>query len=423
MNNTKVKHCESKRPAVMSPLAAEAQRQSLSKASAHRVLVIDDDEFICRALESQLRAAGISDLTITSNGPEAVRLLNESKMYTLIISDLSIPKVDGIQLLRLISVRQTEAAVVLISASGRRLLASAEDLARTRGLRVLGALEKPIRADDLQRMLSTFEEAARPSAKPAGPLPSAAELRTAIEGDEIQVYVQPQLEAHNGALHGVEALARWYSPSRGVVPPANFVPLAEETGLIDELTELMLRRSVAVCGNWNRAGLKTNISVNVPITSMCRLNLPDTILMLAERHGLEARQITLEITEGGFMQDPVRSLDVLTRLRLRGIGLAIDDFGCGYSSLQQLKRMPFNELKIDCSFVMAMFKDRESYSIVKSNLDLGHELGLRTVAEGVETREHWDALRELGCDLVQGYHIARPFPAAQLTLWARDHLK
>jgi len=388
--------------------------------TTHRVLLIDDDEFICRALENQLRDAGIDDLTIASSGPEAVHLLNGTTRYTLIISDLSIPKVDGIQLLRLISARQSTAAVVLISSSGRKLLSTAADLARTRGLCVLGALEKPVLAADLQRVLSQFDEVTRPSASSTAPPLNEAELRKAIEGDEIRVYVQPQLDASSGALHGVETLARWYSPSRGVVPPASFVPLAEETGLIDELTELMLRKSIAGCGMWKRAGLNTNISVNAPISSMCRLNLPDTIVVQAERHGVDPGQITLEITESGFMQDPVRSLDVLTRLRLRGIGLAIDDFGCGYSSLQQLKRMPFSELKIDCSFVMAMFNDRESYSIVKSNLDLGHDLGMRTVAEGVESREHWDALRELGCDLVQGYHIARPFPARQLGLWVRD---
>jgi EAL domain-containing protein (putative c-di-GMP-specific phosphodiesterase class I) len=244
-----------------------------------------------------------------------------------------------------------------------------------------------------------------------------AELRSALRNEEIKLYLQPQLDARDGSLHGVEALARWISPVHGVVPPTCFIELAEQNGLIDELTESILGKSLAACGGWNRAGLRTRISVNTPISSMCSLVLPDTIAALCQRRGLEPQQLTLEITESGLMQDPVRALDVLTRLRLRGVDLAIDDFGCGYSSLQQLKRMPFNELKIDCSFVMSMLRDAESRGIVKSSLNLCRELGLRSVAEGVESAAHWDALLELDCDMVQGYHIARPFPAEQMLEW------
>lgn len=383
-----------------------------------RALVIDDDEFVCHAVATQLAAIGLTEIRTVSDSAEAVRLLNESAAYDLIICDLSMPKVDGIQMMRLISLRQTQAALLLMSAAGQRLLSSAEELARSRGLRVLDAVAKPMRTERLRNAVSKLgakpEKAAGGSAGNGVSLP---DLRLAIAHDEIKVYVQPQLEAASGALHGVEVLARWTSPVHGVVPPSCFVALAATNGMIDVLTENMLAKSLAACGGWRRAGLATRISVNAPISSMCNLILPDTIAAVARRHGVEAAQLTLEITESGFMQDPVRSLDVLTRLRLRGVGLAIDDFGCGYSSLQQLKRMPFDELKIDCSFVTAMLRDRESRSIVKSSLELARELGMRSVAEGVETQAHWDALVELGCDVVQGYHIARPFPIEQLPLW------
>ncbi|MDR3416316.1 MAG: EAL domain-containing response regulator [Nevskia sp.] len=413
---------ERKGPAVPGGVrpAATPALTAVESRPPQRVLIIDADDAVCLAITDHLRAAGIEDVLTVGDGAQAVRLLNESAPYTLIISDLLVPRVDGIQLMRLIAARQTEAAVLFISSAERKLLSSAEDLARTRGLRVLSSLQKPLSPEALQSSLAELEGAAmRPSARAAAPMPTAADLRRAIERDEIRVYAQPQLDARDGQLHGVETLARWYSSGYGVISPGYFVPLAEKSGLIDELTELMLRKSFAVCGAWRRSGLITRMSVNAPISSMCRLNLPDTIAALAERNALDVCQLTLEITESGFMQDPVRSLDVLTRLRLRGIGLAIDDFGCGYSTLQQLKRMPFNELKIDCSFVMSMFRDRESRSIVRSSLDLAHELGLQTVAEGVETREHWGALTEMGCDVVQGYHIARPFPAEQLPSWSR----
>lgn len=395
-------------------LPVEPERRGSTMAA----LVIDDDEFVCGVVAAQLKSAGLAKVAAVSDGLLAARMLNEDGPYGLIVSDLSMPKFDGIQMMRLVAARQPQAAVLFMSSAGSKLLSSAESLARGRGLRVLGALPKPVKLEDLRQVVQELDGiTGKASLRDSDPLPTAAELRAALNSEQIKVYVQPQLDVRSGALHGVEALARWDSPRYGTVPPASFVALAERSGLIDELTESMLAKSLAACGAWRRAGLRTRISVNAAISSMCSLVLPDTIVALAERRGLEPQQLTLEITESGFMEDPVRSLDVLTRLRLRGVDLAIDDFGCGYSSLQQLKRMPFNELKIDCSFVTSMLKDAESRSIVKSSLALCRDLGLRSVAEGVESKAHWDALLELGCDTVQGYYIARPFPVEQMLGW------
>lgn len=400
--------------AVRSPEPGPADAGAMA---CQRALVIDDDEFVCHAVAAQLRGAGVRDVTAVSDGLQAVRLINEAAAFDLIVSDLSMPKFDGIQLMRLVAARQSRAAVLFMSAAGAKLLSSARDLARGRGLRVLGALPKPLSADDIRRVLDELGQTRTAARMQAGPEVTLEQLRAALRNEELKVYVQPQLDARDGRLHGVEALARWVSPVHGVVPPACFIELAERHGLIDELTESILGMALAACGGWARAGLRTRVSVNAPVSSMCNLVLPDTIVAQTERRGLDPEQLTLEITESGLMQDPVRALDVLTRLRLRGVDLAIDDFGCGYSSLQQLKRMPFNELKIDCSFVMAMLKDAEARGIVKSSLNLCRELGLRSVAEGVESRAHWDALLELGCDVVQGYHIARPLPAEQMLDW------
>ena len=388
---------------------------------ARRVLIVDDDEFICHTLAHQLRSMGAADVTAVSDEPEAVRLLNgDGEVYSLIVSDLSMPKVDGIQLMRLIAARQSGTAVLFISAAGRKLLTSAEELARERGLRVT-ALEKPIKLEELRRALTELDSAAAQA--PAGrqqPVPSAADLRKGLEDDEIQVYVQPQLDARSGELRGVEALARWYSPKHGLVMPDHFVDLAQRSGLIDTFTGQMLAKSVAHAAQWQEAGIHPQLAVNTPVSSMSRLHLPDTIAGLLKRHGIAAERLTLEITEATVMHDALRSLDALTRLRLRGISLAIDDFGCGNSSLQYLKRMPFNELKVDASFVKAMFRDPEAHTLVRSSIGLARELGLRSIAEGVESQEHWDAVASMGVDAVQGFYVARAFPAAQLPEWLRS---
>lgn len=384
------------------------------------VLVIDDDEFVCNAIATQLRSLGAGEVRTSQGGAEAVRLLNEDGPFDLIVSDLTMPKFDGIQLMRLVAARQSTAALLYISASGRKLLSAAQQLAADRGLRVLPSLMKPVGLQQLREVLLGMEAGdikARHRAETDSVTVPA--LRAAIDNYEIEVYVQPQLTAA-GQLHGVEALARWNSPRHGFVPPDRFVALAEQHGFIGDLTELVLKKSLVACARWRQAGLETRISVNAPVAAMCDLMLPDTVLAQLGRLELQPDQLTLEITETGVLQDMERALDVLTRLRLRGIGLAIDDFGCGHSTFQQLRRLPFSELKIDCSFVMKMLVDRDAANIVRSCLDLSRDLELHAVAEGVESLAHWDALVQLGCPLLQGYHIAKPFPAAQLPLWMRQ---
>lgn len=384
-----------------------------------QVLVIDDDAFVCKVIASQIQSLGIAQVTTTLGDAETVHLLNEGGPYDLILSDLSMPKFDGIQLMRLVAVRQKSAAVLFVSASGHKLISAARELAANHGLHVLPGLEKPTNRQNLyDSLLSLATEA--PHAKAARtqmPLPKLDELKSAITAFQIEVYVQPQMYASTGKLYGVEALARWNHPRLGFVSPDIFVRMAEEHDLVDELTELVLKKSLLECSMWKQAGLETRISVNSPVSSMSNLMLPDTIVAMIERYKLSPNQLTIEITETGIINNQDRALDVLARLRLRGIGLAIDDFGCGHSTFKQIRRMPFNELKIDSSFVMNMFTDRDACSIVRSSLDLARELDMHAVAEGVETLEHWQSLAEMHCDILQGFYIAKPFPARQLPDW------
>jgi len=239
------------------------------RQAAISALVIDDDEFVCRTVAAQLKSVGLDEVVAVSDGFQAVQLLNQGGPYGLIVSDLSMTQFDGIQMLRLVAARQPQAAVLLMSSAGSKLLSSAEALAHSRGLRILGALSKPVGLEDLRGVVDRLKEkAGEASWKAAGPPPTAAELRAAINGEQLRVYVQPQLDARTGALHGVEALARWDSPRHGMVPPASFIALAENNGLIDGITESMMSKSLAACGAWRRAGLRTRISVNAPIRSL-----------------------------------------------------------------------------------------------------------------------------------------------------------
>jgi diguanylate cyclase (GGDEF)-like protein len=249
----------------------------------------------------------------------------------------------------------------------------------------------------------------------AARLALAGELRRAIEKRELVVHYQPKAELETGRIVGVEALARWDHPERGFIGPDDFVPVAERTGLIKPLTRYVLASALEQCGAWNAAGFDLHVSVNLTIPDLLDLELPDRIAALLEETGVRNEQLELEITETTILADPFRVRQVLSRLNEMGLGLAIDDFGTGYSSLAYLKRLPVQTIKIDRSFVMDMCEDASDATIVRSTVDLGRNLGLAIVAEGVESQEIWDALRALGCSLAQGYFIGRPMAAAELT--------
>ncbi len=245
----------------------------------------------------------------------------------------------------------------------------------------------------------------------AGQLTLMTELKGAIEHGELFLAFQPKVATRDGAVLGVEALVRWHHPERGVIPPGEFVPLAERTGLIKPLTRWVLDAALEQCRAWADDGLETAVAVNLTMIDLLDASLPDEIGDLLERHGLPARCLELEITESTIMADPLHVGDVLRRLSEMGIRLAIDDFGTGYTSLAYLKRLPIDAIKIDRSFVSGMATERGDATIVRSVIDIGRNLGLEIVAEGVESKAIWDQLRSFGCHQVQGYYVARPLPA------------
>jgi diguanylate cyclase (GGDEF)-like protein len=243
----------------------------------------------------------------------------------------------------------------------------------------------------------------------------AGDLRRAIEANELVVHYQPKAALRSGGIVGAEALVRWQHPERGFIPPGEFIPIAERTGLIKPLSRYVISSAIKQCAAWNAAGFDLRIAINLTIPDLLDLELPDRIASLLAQHGVRPTHLELEITETTILADPFRVRQVLNRLDAMGLRLAIDDFGTGYSSLAYLKRLPVRTIKIDRSFVTGMCENGSDATIVRSTIDLGRNLGLEIVAEGVETQRVWDKLRALRCTFAQGYYIGRPVPAEVLT--------
>jgi len=251
-----------------------------------------------------------------------------------------------------------------------------------------------------------------------GALVLLGELRRAIEGDELLLHYQPKVDLKTRAVVGAEALVRWRHPRRGIVPPDRFIPLAEQGGLIKPLTRWVLGEAIEQCHAWQNKGRDLAVSVNLSARNLSDLQLVEHITGLLDTRSLPARLLRLELTESAMMADPAHAASVLASLEAKGVAMAIDDFGTGYSSLTYLRKLPVSELKIDKSFVMGMTSlEQEDTLIVRSTSELGHNLGLSVVAEGVEDQRTLELLGTIGCDGAQGYFIGRPMPAADLDRW------
>jgi diguanylate cyclase (GGDEF)-like protein len=286
--------------------------------------------------------------------------------------------------------------------------ASADELLRCADL----ALEHARRE---KRALAAYEEALRPAARDQ--LSLLGELRHAVEHDELRLFFQPKIELNSGRVAGAEVLLRWQHPTRGLLGPADFIPFAEKTGFIRRLTRWILDRAIAQGARWHQAGKALGLAVNISADDIGDVRLDSRVATLLTRHQLPPALLTLEVTESGFIEDPTRALRMLDAIAALGVSLSIDDFGTGYSSLSHLARMPVHEVKIDRSFVQGLASDVEFAPVVRSAIDMGHGLGLKVVAEGIETEEAAACLRDFGCDIVQGYLYAKPMPLAEFENW------
>jgi EAL domain-containing protein (putative c-di-GMP-specific phosphodiesterase class I) len=245
-----------------------------------------------------------------------------------------------------------------------------------------------------------------------------SELRQALGEGQLRLYLQPKLALDSGKVVGAETLVRWQHPQRGLVPPMEFIPFAEQTGFIRTITMWVFEEAARHWRSLSAEGMKLSLSVNLSTRDLLDPELPQKFEALLAKHRVPAEAFCLEITESAIMDDPQRAQGTLERLSALGFRLSIDDFGTGYSSLAYLKRLPVDELKIDKSFVLSMEADVDDAKIVRSTIDLAHNLGLSVVAEGVENATVWNMLRELRCDQAQGFHMGRPMAAADFLQWS-----
>jgi len=383
--------------------------------SRPKLLVVDDEIDICELIGSVAEGMGYDSILVDNvqNFP-----LLYSKDIDVIVCDLAMPGFDGVEIIRFLADNRSEASIILISGFDQGVLHSAHELAVSQDLNVAGALGKPVSIDDLERLLYDIPaQAKNRSYHGTEELPSIDELREAIGNKDIVVHFQPKIDIASRSLAGVEALARWRHPVKGMIPPSMFIPLSEQFGLIGDITTLVTEGTLEQLAKWKAGGRTVKGSINMSTRTLIDLDLPDKLLARTTEYGLDPSQVVIEVTESSVMDKLKESLDVLTRLRMKGFGLSIDDFGTGYSSMQQLARVPFCELKVDQSFVSHALVDTESRSIVETTIDLGHRLGMTVVAEGVEDERTWNLLAELGCEQAQGYLMARPMPGDGLMNW------
>jgi EAL domain-containing protein (putative c-di-GMP-specific phosphodiesterase class I)/FixJ family two-component response regulator len=382
-------------------------------------LVAEDHDFQRRTLVRMLAGLGAKHVAEASDGKAALDLFRgAAQPVDIIISDLEMPGMDGMEFIRHVGETGMPVSVILSSALDPSLVSSVETMTKAYGIALLGAIEKPVTPQKLSDLIRKYAlpkpKAARPAGTESIPL---EEIRQGLKNGEFVPFFQPKVNLANGTVTGAEALARWLHPKKGVIGPYAFIGPLEENGLIDNLTWAMLEKSAKLCRDWTSNGLEATVSVNLSLKSLTDPGLAERVTEIVQKQGLDPRRMVLEVTESAAMTDVGRALENLTRLRMKGFGLSIDDYGTGYSSMQQLSRIPFTELKIDQSFVLSALEKESSKVILASSLDMARKLKLHSVAEGVETRAHWNLLRSLGCDIAQGYFMAKPMDTRTFSNW------
>lgn len=391
-----------------------------------KVMVVDDEPFMCHLLVKQLAKLNYEDVLVCYSAESAlIELIKPLHNINLVFCDLQMPDMDGVEFVRQLVQLDYRGALVVVSGEDARVIATAESLALHHRLTVLGGLQKPVSPialkiimdQALAHLLIMSSASVLPSEIGLRPSYDATALHQALNAGELINFYQPKVSMLDGEFLGVETLVRWQHPADGLVFPDQFIPLAEESGLIDQLTRQVLKNALLQARRWRDEGMSLQVAVNISMNNLASLDFPDRVENLLNEIGVPASMLMLEVTESRVMSDPLASLDILTRLRIKKISLSIDDFGTGHSSLRQLHDVPFNELKIDGSFIRNVRHDRFSRTIVEASLNLAQQLGLKTVAEGVELPEDWCFLRKAGCDVAQGWLIGRAMPAEQIQEW------
>ena len=390
--------------------------QNKTKEEQTCVAILDDDVALCAFMGEVAQIAGYRVVT-ASEGRALPELL--AQQPELLLLDLSMANMDGIEVIRQLAQMKFVGRLVIVSGQSTSILRAARTLAELQDLRVAGVLTKPIRADTLRALLQAPQTA--PVLPRSAVVVTLTELARGIENNELLLHYQPQVRLDDGAWVGVEALVRWQHPQHGLLYPDAFIPLAENGGLALQLTHKVIAIALADCARAiGVLDFSGNLSLNLPPVAMTDVHFPESVLEAISGSRCRNVKFTFEITETSVPPDPVVELDILTRLALKGFNLSIDDFGTGHSSLENLQKLPFGELKIDLSFVQVAETSPSARTIVENSIALGRHLGLVVLAEGVENAALWRWLQDAGCELAQGYFIARPMPLERLVAWQEE---
>ena len=398
-------------------LANPTGRESYSQSRSPRVLVIDDDRLQRLVISRCVQKLGWSADEASSLGDARMRL--ESGRYYAVVIDLCLGEEDGLAVLRTVRELAPEVVVTFVSGADDRILAACFRVARSMGLRVAGTLRKPIKPDSLQALLISQPSRVTLEASEFTP-PTAEQFAQALEHGEIFAEFQPKIDLRSRRLIGVEALARWHSPQFGYIPPDLFVPIAERSGLINILTDMMLSQAISLCLECRNIQPDFSIAINISPLLLSNEGFVEDIDQKLIEGNLPHAALVVEITESTMLLNPALATEMLTRLSIKGVKASIDDFGTGHSSLISLLRSPFSELKLDRSFVEASQTDGEAWKIITAVLLMAHELGMRVVAEGVESRRIGERLREAGCDVAQGWLYGRSMGKRKLLNLIRE---
>ena len=396
----------------------------------HTALVVEDSNVQRAHMVSMLRSLGFGAVLEAWNGVDALEVLEQharasgQQRIFLVVTDLDMPRMDGIELIRHLTERKLTDNLVVMSARDPRLLEIVENMGtENTGLNLLGTMLKPMMMDDLNMLLLRVGQLRQaPVVAPERPALRLDDLEQALAASQFMPLFQPKVSMGSGLIRGLEALARWQHPTEGLLAPWHFISSIEGTRLMPGFTLSIVEYTLQRLVEWQRIGLTSmTVSINLSADILAERGFIEKLDNMVESYGIAPELVIWEITETMVMENLSRALANVARLRLKGYGLAMDDYGIGYSSIQQLSRCPFTELKIDRMFVDGAAQRPNRRVILESAIEMGQRLGVTTVAEGVEKQSDWTLLRELGCELAQGYMIARPMPAGEIAGWIKNN--
>lgn len=388
-----------------------------------RVLVLEDHAFQRSVAVSTLKHLGCREVLEAADGAQALALLDSSGPVDIALCDLQMEGVDGLEFIQRVGASGQVRSIIISSSLSADLRRAVRQIVSLLGLEFLGDLGKPLKVEVLSKLLRKQLNTRPVSASPANEeteLASEADVRRALAKHQLKAFYQPKFNLQTGHVYGVEVLARWLDPYKGVISPAVFLPTLERCGLMDQWLYAQMDQALLVQARAKHHGVMLDMAFNLHAAQLANPELATNIRKLLIRHGIAGNGVTLEVTESGLLEAPATSLESLVRLRMMGCRLSIDDFGAGFSSLQRLCQLPFNEIKLDAEFVRSLEQEPRCLAVIASTLALGEALGMSVVIEGIETEAQCKQLSDIGCTLGQGFWYARPMAEEDFLSWLEN---